>query len=231
MAKEFIKRPVMSERSRCVEQLLRDVKKADTSKLSKRDQLVIENTKFVVTVAHQYQGLGVEVEDLVQTGLEAMIRAAEKFDEQRDVHFISYAVHDIRSAMLRSIKHDGKTVKVPKGMQLNDIQMSRLEMPQSDAEGKPFLLIDKLADELADETDSGVTEADDTSRVTRLLACLQARERDVMIWSFGLSGQTLSSGERYQGEALAQAEISARIGVSQEGVRQIRERALGKMRQ
>lgn len=215
MSKEFVKKPVMSDKSRCTEQLLRDIKKTDTSKMSKRDRLVVENTKFVVTVANQYQGLGVEVEDLVQIGLEAMIRAAEKFDESRDVHFISYAVHDIRNAMLRAINRDGKTVKIPMGMQLKDIQMTDL---------------DNLADVLADAADKDVTEADERAHVTRLLTRLKPRERDVVIWSYGLSGQTLSSGERYHGDTLPQTEIAAMMRLSEESVRLIRESALGKMR-
>lgn len=230
MAKEFVKKPVMSDKSRCTEQLLRDIKKNDTSKMSKRDRLVVENTKFVVTVANQYQGLGVEVEDLVQIGLEAMIRAAEKFDESRDVHFISYAVHDIRNAILRAINRDGKTVKIPMGMQLKDIQLARLELPQNDAEGKGVNLIEKLANELADEADKDVTEADERAYVTRLLTRLKPRERDVVIWSYGLSGQTLSSGERYHGDTLPQTEIAAMMRLSEESVRLIRESALGKMR-
>lgn len=206
----------MVEKSRCTEQLLRDIRKTDTSKMSKRDRLVIENTKFVVTVANQYQGLGVEVDDLVQIGLEAMIRAAKKFDESRDVHFISYAVHDIRCAMLRAINRDGKTVKIAMGMQLKDVQMTDL---------------DNIADVLADATDKDVTEADERAHVTRLLIRLEPRERDVVIWSYGLSGQTLSSGERYHGDTLPQTEIAAMMRLSEESIRLIREGALEKLRQ
>lgn len=211
MAKEFVKKPVMVEKSRCTEQLLRDIKKTDTSKMSKRDRLVVENTKFVVTVANQYQGLGVEVEDLVQIGLEAMIRAAEKFDESRDVHFISYAVHDIRNAMLRAINRYAYAVRLPMDVPLQDVEMTGLN----------------AARELADTSDEsgGFMRA----KVTRLLARLDERERDVIIWSFGLAGQTLSTGERYTGKERLQSEIAAEMHLTMESVRLIKQRALEKM--
>lgn len=220
----------MVDKSRCTEQLLRDIKRADTSKLTKRDRLVIENAKFVVTVANQYVGLGVEVDDLVQIGLEAMIHAAEKYDESRKVRFISYAVHDIRNAMLRAINRDGKTVKIPTGMQLQDIRLARLSEESRGTDGASMCLIERLADKLAEAADNRVTEAEERANVTRLLARLTPRARDVVIWTYGLSGQTLSNGDRYQGDALPQTEIASTMRLSEESVRLIRESALEKMR-
>jgi RNA polymerase primary sigma factor len=91
-------------------ELAKKSKKGDINSIQK---LTLHNLRFVVSVAKQYQGQGMSVEDLINEGNIGLIRAAEKFDESRGFKFISYAVWWIRQSIIQSIIENSKNVRIP----------------------------------------------------------------------------------------------------------------------
>ena len=78
-----------------------------------RDQLIESNLRFVVQVARQYQGMGVELEDLIGFGNLGLFEAAERFDPTRKVKFITFAVWYIRAEITKALNDMGRTVRIP----------------------------------------------------------------------------------------------------------------------
>ena len=88
-------------------------KKAKTGDVNSIQKLTVHNLRFVVSVAKQYQGQGISLEDLINEGNLGLIRAAQKFDESRGFKFISYAVWWIRQGIIQTITENGKAVRMP----------------------------------------------------------------------------------------------------------------------
>jgi RNA polymerase primary sigma factor len=90
--------------------LAKKAKKGDVNSVQK---LTLHNLRFVVSVAKQYQGQGLSLEDLINEGNFGLIRAAQKFDESKGFKFISYAVWWIRQSIIQSIIENSKNVRIP----------------------------------------------------------------------------------------------------------------------
>jgi len=105
---EINKIPLLSNEEELV--LAASARNGDAKSIQK---LVTHNLKFVVSVAKQYQGQGISLEDLINEGNLGLIRAAQKFDESRGFKFISYAVWWIRQGILQTIAENGKAVRMP----------------------------------------------------------------------------------------------------------------------
>lgn len=91
-------------------ELSKQIKNGDTSAINK---LVEANLRFVVSVAKQYQNKGLPLVDLIQSGVEGALQAAQRWDDTRGFKFISYAVWWIRQAIIQSISTESRTVRIP----------------------------------------------------------------------------------------------------------------------
>ena len=222
------------------------------------DKLVSSNLRFVVSVAKQYQNQGLSLPDLINEGNMGLIKAAEKFDETRGFKFISYAVWWIRQSILQAIAEKSSLIKLPVNQvgAVNKISHASSKFEQ-EHERRPSL--DEIAERLdipeekiedafkvsgrhmsvdapinSNETNSLLdvipsednTQADQEmdieslrKEMSRLLTFLNDRDRTVIesFYGIGQPEQTLD-------------EIASKCGVSRERVRQIREKAIRKLR-
>lgn len=90
--------------------LAQRIKKGDQQAL---ERLVRANLRFVISVAKQYQHLGIELPDLISYGNLGLIKAAQRFDETKGFKFISYAVWWIRQSILQAVAEDSRMVRIP----------------------------------------------------------------------------------------------------------------------
>ncbi|MCR5115358.1 MAG: RNA polymerase sigma factor RpoD/SigA [Bacteroidales bacterium] len=237
-------------------ELARRIRNGDEAAL---DKLVTANLRFVVSIAKKYQNQGISLPDLINEGNMGLVRAARRFDETRGFKFISYAVWWIRQAILTAIAEQSRVVRLPLN-QVGTIakirkEMSRLEQelqraPSVDEIAEAVdLPADKVADLLRqngfhvsidapvasdDETkfiDTFVTDdtpATDDSLMSEslcvelddVLAELPETEREVLSLYFGFHAKREYTLD----------EISACTDLSRERVRQIKERAIKRLR-
>ena len=223
------------------------------------DKLVRSNLRFVVSVAKKYQNQGVSLSDLINEGNLGLIRAAHKFDETKGIKFISYAVWWIRQAILQALAEQSRIVRVPLnragtldriGKRSSALQQELGREPTIDeiAEGmdipkdevaktlaisRSHLSLDapltpvednKLLDYLADEDSPGpddqTFERALSNSIEEVLKTLKEREAKILRLYFGLDSQ----------EAMTLEEIGGLLGITRERVRQIKEKALARLR-
>ncbi len=223
------------------------------------DKLVRSNLRFVVSVSKRYQNQGVPLADLINEGNVGLIRAAHKFDETRGVKFITYAVWWIRQAILQALAEQGRIVRVPlnrasavrrigrhaaqlrqelgrepsireiaAGLDLpeKDVELGlavgrshlSLDAPPTPGEGGP--LMDYLPDRVSRKPDEETFEKALNETLNEALETLDEREAITLRLYFGLDGRRPRS----------LAEISQRLGVTRERVRQIKEKAIARLR-
>jgi RNA polymerase primary sigma factor len=222
--------------------------------------LVRANLRFVVTVAKQYLGQGLSLEDLINEGNIGLMKAATRFDERRGYKFISYAVWWVRQAILQAISDQSRVVRLPQNRSVvmhkvhrasAELQqrLSRQPSPEEIAEhvglrlaevrealqiGQPETGLDEVVSH-EDGRTVGETIADPAEAAradTRLLerarkedlrsalAKLPAREAEIVRLYFGLGSES----------AMTLEEIGQRFGLTRERIRQLKERALGRLR-
>ena len=251
--KELRKYPPMSREDE--EKTLVRAKKGDRHAV---ERVLTSNLRFVVSVALDYQGRGVSLSDLIAEGNMGLIEALKRFDEKRGYKFISYAVWWIRQAILNALKRTS-TVSMPANRQedmdrmarrwgqmtqelgrvptldevASDMKISRkraeralkcvradlsLESPLDTSGDQTLLQVLQTGDA---EPDRQVLDRDRLELVNEsLLGCLDPREAEVIRAYFGLTGD----------DRRTLGEIGGDLGVTRERVRQIRNRALGKLR-
>ncbi|PIF05660.1 MAG: RNA polymerase subunit sigma [Draconibacterium sp.] len=237
-------------------ELAKRIKKGDQQAF---EALVRANLRFVVSVAKQYQNQGFSLPDLINEGNLGLIKAAERFDETRGFKFISYAVWWIRQSILQALAEQARIVRLPlnKIGSINKVQQAfnKLEQefqrePTVDEvaalmDAKPELIESTVGfakDHLsldAPVCDNEVTNLYDLMKnddslnpeeplisdslmveVERFLSLLKDREADVLRLYFGLNN--------YRQHTLE--EIGAKIGLTRERVRQIKEKAIKKLK-
>jgi RNA polymerase primary sigma factor len=236
-------------------ELAQRIKKGDQAALEK---LTRANLRFVVSVAKQYQNQGLSLPDLINEGNLGLIKAAEKFDETRGFKFISYAVWWIRQSILQALAEQSRIVRLPLNQvgSLNKINKAFSKFEQ-EHERKPSpeelaesldLPADKVADTLRVSgrhvsVDAPFVDGEDNSlldvlvnndspsadrslimeslakEIHRALATLTERESDIISLFFGIGCQEMTLEE-----------IGERFGLTRERVRQIKEKAIRRLR-
>ena len=223
------------------------------------EQLVRSNLRFVVAVAKKYQNQGVSLSDLINEGNIGLIRAARKFDETKGIKFISYAVWWIRQAILQALAEQSRIVRVPlsragavhrigrrssamtqelgREPTLQEIA-SELEVPEDEVShalamsqvylsldaplvpGEDGQLLDYLSDQFSPGPDEEVYEDALKRSIDEALGTLTERESRVLRLYFGLG----------DAEPMTLEQIGERFGITRERVRQIKEKALLRLR-
>jgi RNA polymerase primary sigma factor len=237
-------------------ELAKKIKLGDQASLEK---LTKANLRFVVSVAKQYQNQGLSLADLINEGNIGLIKAAKRFDETRGFKFISYAVWWIRQAILQSLAEQSRIVRLPlnrvgtlhkigkisssleqeygrepspdeiaKELALSAVEVSdtlkisnshlSLDAPFSVSEDNS--LMDVLEDEFQPAPDEALLTESLKLEIERALDTLSPREAEVINLYFGLS----------QEKALTLEEIGARFSLTRERVRQIKEKAIRRLR-
>ena len=223
------------------------------------DKLVRSNLRFVVSVAKKYQNQGVALSDLINEGNLGLIRAAHKFDETKGIKFISYAVWWIRQAILQALAEQSRIVRVPLnragtlhriGKRANallqelgreptheeiaqEMDLSEEEVAKTISISQTHLSIDapltpgednRLLDYLPDNTnptpDEQTFEKALTEAIDESLSGLKDREAKILRLYFGLDGE----------EPMTLEQIGSLLGITRERVRQIKEKALSRLR-
>jgi RNA polymerase primary sigma factor len=185
-------------------------------------KLVEANLRFVVTIARQYKGKGVAMEDLVSEGNIGLMKAASKFDASKGTRFVNYAVGHVRQAIEKAIDQQAGLYQLPKDAKAVDAARQQ-SMPLSvDAPlgyRTNMSLLSVLVNQDAPLADERVHSEVIESAVEYALSQLDARESQVINAYFGLNQ-----------EHETMAEIAEDMELKRERVRQIRDKAVRKLR-
>lgn len=233
------------------------IKKGDKEAL---DKLVKANLRFVVSVAKQYQNQGLSLNDLINEGNLGLIKAAKKFDETRGFKFISYAVWWIRQSILQALAEQSRVVRLPLNIvqQKSKIQKVIGELEQKherspnameiageldisiydvmetlknsgghvsidapSVHGEDTKLIDIMPDKVETMPDNKLERDSLSIEIKRSLDTLTQREKEVVMLYYGLGKEN----------PLTLEEIGDKYKLTRERVRQIKEKAIRKLRQ
>lgn len=232
------------------------IRKGDEDAL---DQLVKANLRFVISVAKEYQGQGLPLQDLISEGNLGLIKAAQRFDETRGFKFISYAVWWIRQSILQALAEQSRVVRLPlnrvgainkvgralealekkfgrepsMGEIADRMEMSSFEVadvlktsarhlsldePFKEDEGNS--LLDILESDRYEPPDGDLMRASLREEIEKVLSTLKSREAEIVKLYFGLDGD----------RPLTLEEIGEYFALTRERVRQIKEKALRRLR-
>ena len=184
------------------------------------DRLITANLRFVVSVARQYRNKGLDMQDLVSEGNVGLLKAAEKFDADRGVRFVSYAQPFVRKCMEQAIEEQAGLYRIPK----NEVtrEEKKRSMPLSaDAPlgGRENVnLLSFIENPDAPLADTMLADAGMTDEIKKLLCVLDEREKEVITLFFGIGYAKCTF-----------AEIAEKMELKRERVRQIRNKAIRKM--
>lgn len=224
-----------------------------------RNQLVEANLRFVVSVAKEYQNRGVPLSDLISSGNMGLITAAERFDEEKGFKFISYAVWWIRQAILQTLAEQSRTVRLPLNKigllyrisrASRQLMQERVDAPDPEdiaaqldvtveevketilhgrsvrsldatfREEESQSLLDILPDDRQESPEIEVMKGCLRHQIESALDSLVGREAKIVSLYFGLDGE----------EPMTLDQIGMRFGLTRERVRQIKEKALHRLR-
>jgi len=232
------------------------IRNGDTVALEK---LVVANLRFVVSVAKQYQNQGLTLPDLINEGNLGLIKAAQRFDETRGFKFISYAVWWIRQSILQALAEQSRLVRLPLNQvgSLNKIKKAtsrleqeferppsveeiakKLDIPEHKldkalrittryvsmdapiAEDEDTKFLDVFVSEDSPHTDNNLMRESLNKEIQRSLSTLTEKERDVINLYYGIG----------MNHGLTLDEIGAKFNLTRERVRQIKEKAIRRLK-
>ena len=174
------------------------------------------NLRFVFDVARRYTGRGVSISELISEGNMGLLKAIDKFDESKDVKFISYAVWWIRQAMSESIKKR-KLLKFV-DIEPNDNNDKFIDNKASDDDDEKVLCNDKFSNE--NEQKSKEINESQKIIISNIISTLTDRERDIIESHYGINNK----------KELTLTDIGKKYNLSTERVRQIKDKGLRKLR-
>jgi len=237
-------------------ELAKKIKKGDQKALEK---LVKANLRFVVSVAKQYQNQGLTLGDLINEGNLGLIKAAKRFDETRGFKFISYAVWWIRQSILQALAEQSRIVRLPlnrvgalnkigraysnleqeferepsanelaKELEMDITEISdtlklsgrHISMDAPFSQGEENRLIDVLENDEEPSPDYSLMSESLRDEITRALSTLSEREAEVIKLYFGLGTE----------HSMTLEEIGEKFNLTRERVRQIKEKAIRRLR-
>lgn len=241
-----------SEEAQCAKK----IKKGNRAAIHK---LVTSNLRFVVSVARNYQAQGIELVDLINIGNIGLIKAAMRFDEKKNFKFISYAVWWIRQSILQALADQSRAFRIPVNRiaqiyrirkTIDLLEQRNKRYPQSEeiaaacamsevvvdstriiaqkyvsldtpiGADNDILFLDLLEDNSSELPDTGLINESFQKKLKSSLGCLSEREKEVVVLYFGLD----------EDKQLTLSEISKRFNLTRERVRQIRDKALIKLK-
>ena len=236
-------------------ELAQQIRKGDRKAL---ERLTKANLRFVVSVAKQYQNTGLSLPDLINEGNLGLIKAAERYDETRGFKFISYAVWWIRQSILQAIAEQSRIVRLPLNQvgsvnriarELNKFEQEnerkpsveemadRIDLPEEKiaeamkinthhvsmdapfADGEDNSLLDFLPNTDSPSTDNVLDQESLRTEIGRVLDVLNDREQKVIKAFFGIGMQEMTLEE-----------IGDKYNLTRERVRQIKEKAIRRLR-
>lgn len=212
------------------------------------EKLVTANLRFVISIAKEYQNQGLPLADLINEGNLGLIKAAQKFNPERGFRFISYAVWWIKQSIIQSLNDNARTVRLPVNVTNNiaklkreisifeqehgrkptdgDMDLTLLNQPTCTSLNETINedgdeIMDIIADNFFDKPDESFEKPKDMlkNRLESILSVLSTRERQIIELYFGLNGTPLTLEE-----------IGEDYGLTKERIRQIKEKALRKLR-
>lgn len=230
--------------------LAKKIKKGDQKAI---DKLVKANLKFVVSIAKEYQGQGLALSDLISEGNLGLIKAATRFDHNKGFRFISYAVWWIKQSIIQSLNDNARMVRLPANV-INKIsylnrEISKFETANErepvfgeifDRDNEAMTLIaypkySSLNDVINEDGDEMIeliaAESEDDNflvinqkvktEINNALATLEEREKVIIECYFGINTES---------EGMTLEAIGERYGLTKERIRQIKEKAIRKLR-
>jgi RNA polymerase primary sigma factor len=237
-------------------ELAQRIKKGDQKALN---QLVKANLRFVVSVAKQYQNQGLSLIDLINEGNLGLVKSAKRFDETRGFKFISYAVWWIRQSILQALAEQARTIRLPLNkigniskikkavvrleqqfermpdaaeiaketdMTLSNVKQTMrvnsrsLSMDAPLKDGETYNLYDVIGSQNSKIPDAELMQDSLTTEITRVLDTLPQKEAKVIEMYYGIN----------QRHPMSLSEIGEYFQVSRERVRQVKEKAIRKLR-
>jgi len=238
-------------------ELARRIRQGDQTALNK---LTRANLRFVISVSKQYQNQGLSLLDLINEGNLGLIRAAQRFDETRGFKFISYAVWWIRQSILQALAEQARVVRLPlnkigslskisKAYSILEQELERepseeelaeklnipvidirenmrnngwhisMDAPLSNDDDGSGTMYDVLLGDNSENPDKKLLDESLKEEIERVLGTLTDREAEIVRYCFGLKGMVLSLEE-----------IGERFDLTRERVRQIKEKALRRLK-